>query len=496
VKLRTLVLTCAALALGCSDGAKVYRLTPKAAAPVASAAPADPEPWRNRRPSPGKAGEVRFPAPKVEELASGLKLYVLSRPAGLVRVRLVVRHGASSVAQGKSGLAALTARMLTEGTQKRNGLALAQAAESLGSTLEADSERDASYVELSAFPEDLDRALELLAEVVTRPAFDEKEFERVRAEWLDGLVAERQSPDRLAALAGLRLLNGPVHGAHVSGGMSDVKALTLKDLKAFHASAYTPGDAALFLVGNVPEATAREMVQRHFGGWLKKAAAKPASVALPDAPAARRVVLFDRPGAVQTAVFVAQRFPPRPAKGYEVRQVLGGVVGGLFTSRLNLNLREKHGYTYGASGHPVATRDWGAFIVSTSVRTDATAPSLEQIFVELDRARNPALGAPIEAAEVQRAKADLLHTLGARLEHTTRVLDTASDLFVDALPSDYFATYPGVLSPIGPNEVVESASALTPDRSVVVLVGDAGSVRPALESAGFKPDAGAEALLD
>ena len=484
------------LALGCSDSAKVYRLTPKTAAPAPSAAAVDPEPWRNTRPSPGKAGEVRFPAPKVEELSSGLKLYVLPRPAGLVRVRLVVRHGASSVPQGKAGLAALTARMLTEGTQKRNSLALAQAAESLGATLESDAERDASYVELSAFPEDLDRALELLAEVVMRPAFDAKEFERVRAEWLDGLVAERQSPDRLAALAGLRVLNGPVHGAPVGGGVSDVKSLTLKDLTAFHAHAYTPSSAALFLVGNVSEAVAREKVQRHFGAWTKKPVGKTASVPLPEAPAARRVVLFDRPGAVQTAVFVAQRFPARLAPGYEVRQVLGGVVGGLFTSRLNLNLREKHGYTYGASGHPIATRDWGAFLVSTSVRTDATAPSLEQIFAELDRARNPALGAPIEAAEVQRAKADLLHTLGAKLEHTTRVLDTASDLFVDGLASDYFEKYPGVLAPIAARDVAESAVALTPDRMIAVLVGDASAVRPALEALGFKPEAGNEALLD
>jgi zinc protease len=485
-----------ALALGCSDGAKVYRLAPKTVEAGASAAPADPEPWRNERPSPGEPGEVNFPTPKVEELPNGLKLYVLPRPAGLVRARLVVRHGASSVAEGKAGLAALTARMLTEGTQKRNSLALAQAAESLGSTLEAEAERDASYVELSAFPEDLDRSLELLAEVVTRPSFDAKEFERVRAEWLDGLVGERQSPDRLAALAGLRVLNGAVHGAPVGGGVSAVKALSLKDLTTFHATAYTPGSAALFLVGNVGDAPLREKVERYFGAWKQKTAVKVAKAPLPEAPTARRVVLFDRPGAVQTAVFVAQRFPARSAEGYEVRQVLGSVVGGLFTSRINMNLREKNGYTYGASGHPIATREWGAFLVSTSVRSDVTAQSLEQIFLELERARNPALGAPIEPAEVKRAKSDLLHTLGAKLEHTTRVLDTASDVFVDGLDTAYFTRYPGLLAPIGPREVGESANSLTPDRMIAVLVGDAASVRPALEAAGFKPELGPEALLD
>ena len=177
---------------------EVYKAAPRRGA---SAAPPDREAWRNQRPAPGPAAEVRFPAPEVAKLPNGMTLYVVRRPAAVVTMRLVVRHGASAVPEGKSGLAALTARMLTEGTRKRSSQALAEAAESLGSSLEADASRDDSLVGISSLVADVDKAVELLAEVVTSPTFDAKEFERVRAEWLDKLVGERQAPERLAALA-------------------------------------------------------------------------------------------------------------------------------------------------------------------------------------------------------------------------------------------------------------------------------------------------------
>ncbi|HEX6767226.1 MAG TPA: pitrilysin family protein, partial [Polyangiaceae bacterium] len=344
--------------------------------------------------------------------------------------------------------------------------------EALGSTLEHDAGRDESTIGLSALSSDVDRALELLAEVVTQPAFDKKEFERVRAEALDGLVAERQTPDRLASLAGLRLLNGPLHGAPVSGSVSDVKRLTTADLTQFHARYWQPGNSALVLVGKVDLATARASVEKHFKGFRQRAAAPDKPIAVPQAPDRLRIVLVDRPGAVQSAIFGAQRFPARSQAGYEARELLGEVVGGLFTSRINQNLREKNAYTYGARGRPVATRFWGAFVVSTSVRTDVTTPAVEQILVELKKARDPSLGAPIVPAELDRGRADLLHSLGARLEHTSRIADAVTSQFVADLGNDYYARYPTLLSSIGGSEVAENAKLLDPEHMVFVIAGD------------------------
>ncbi len=464
------------LAFACGDPVRAYRAKPPAA-PTASAAPkADPEAWRAQKPGPGKPAELAFPTPELITLPNGLKFYLVERPAPVVTASLVVRHGASSVPAGKSGLAALTARMLTEGTKKKSSQELAEAVESLGSSLGSDASRDESSVELAALGSDLDQALSLLAEVVQTPAFDAKEFNRVRAEWLDSLASERQNPQRLASMVGLRLLNGAVHGAPVRGSVKDVTALTVRDLTDFHRRAYTPKNAALIVVGQVDRALLQASVERHFGRWRGGEPSAPLAFTPLEPPSRLRVVMVDRPGAVQSALFAVQSFPKRADGGHEIREVLGKVVGGLFTSRINLNLREKHAYTYGAFGQALSTQVWGAFFVSTSVRTDATAAALSEIVAELEKARDPARGAPIKADEVQRGKADLIHSLGASLEHTSRVAGAISELYVDGLPADYYTRYPTTLAGIDEKAVTQAAAALQPGRLIAVIVGDKAQI--------------------
>jgi zinc protease len=408
-----------------------------------------------------------------------------------------VKHGGSSVPAGKSGLAALTARMLVESTKKHPSRELAEAAENLGSPLSSNAGRDDSTVSLSALTGDVDRALALLAEVVREPAFDAKEFERVRAEWVDQLVGERQAPERLASLAGLRLLNGPVLGAPVSGGVSDVKHLKISDLTDFHARHYLPSESALVVVGNVGFESLRPSLDKFFGSW--RSAAKPpkaAEVPLPPPNPGLRLVAIDRPGAVQTAIFAGQRFPARSAPGFEARAVLGEIVGGLFTSRINMNLREKHAYTYGASARPIATRKWGAFVLSTSVRTDATAPALSEALHELALARDPTLGAPLTSEEIGRAKAALLHELGARLEHGSFVSESMVELFSEDLGNDYYTRYPALVNAVGQQDLEASQRLLSPEDLLVVVVGDLAQIRPGFDKLGWNLEPADEALTD
>jgi len=191
-----------------------------------------------------------------------------------------------------------------------------------------------------------------------------------------------------------------------------------------------------------------------------------------------------------------QPFPKRADGGHETREVLGKVVGGLFTSRINLNLREKHAYTYGAFGQPLSTQRWGAFFVSTSVRTDATAAALGEIVAELEKARDPSRGAPIKADEVQRGKADLIHSLGATLEHTSRVAGAISELYVDGLPSDYYARYPATLAAIDEKAVLQAAAALQPSRLIAVIVGDKAQIEKDLTRRGWTVESAAPELTD
>jgi zinc protease len=483
--------------VACSGNVKTYQAKPPAPpAPSSSVAP-DPEPWRSERPKAGKPGELHFPEPNLLKLANGLSVYIVERPTAVVALEFVVRHGASSLTEGKSGLAALTARLLVESTKKHSSRDLAEAAESLGSPLSSNASRDESTVSLSVLKSDTDRALALLAEVVREPAFDEKEFERVRGEWVDGLVAERQAPDRLASLAGLRLLNGPVLGAPVSGGLTDVKRLRVTDLKEFHARRYVPSDSALVIVGDTGFEALRPSLDRYFGSW--RAAAPPAKsppAQLPPPNPGLKLVAIDRPGAVQTAIFAGQRFPPRSAPGFEAREVLGEIVGGLFTSRINMNLREKHAYTYGASARPVATRQWGAFVVGTSVRTDATAPALSEALHELQLARDPSLGAPLTNEEIARAKAALLHELGARLEHGSLIAGSIVNLFSLDLGTNYYTHYPELVNAVTPADLEASQRLLSPEDLIVVVVGDVAQIRPGFDKLGWKLEPADDSLTD
>jgi zinc protease len=425
-----------------------------------------------------------------------MSVCVVRRPVGVASLSVVARGGGARLPLGKSGLASLTARMMTEGTAKRSALAVAEAAESLGSTLEQSAGRDYVRLGLMTAREDFDQGLELLAEVVQKPAFAKKELERVRAEWLDSIEAERQSPSRLASLAGLRLLLGNVAGAPVNGSKKDVQALQRDDLIKFHRENFVPENMALLVVGDLSMADVKAAADKHFGGFRAKATTPPAKLTLPEPPASRRVVLVDRPGSVQSAIFIAQPFPKRSDPGFETRELLNQIVGGLFTSRLNTNLREEHAYTYGASSADIATRDWGAFVVMTSVRTDVTTEALAEAVTELEKVRTASLGRPITQTEVDVARADLKQRLGTSLVHTGEIAARVQDVFVYGLGGDYYRKYPSTLDASAPEQVSAEGGRLDPGRALVVVVGDKSQIEPKLRERFKTVEAAPEGSLD
>jgi zinc protease len=197
-----------------------------------------------------------------------------------------------------------------------------------------------------------------------------------------------------------------------------------------------------------------------------------------------RIILIDRPDSVQSAIFAAHAFPKRSDPGHEAREVVSSLFGGLFTSRLNMNLREEHAYTYGARSTVAATRNFGLFAISTSVERDVTAESIEQIFVELNALRDPALKRPISSDEIQRAKADLSHDLGATLEHTALMADRVATQFVQGLALDYHARYGSLLEELSPAQIEQAARLINPDQLTLVVVGDRAAIEPKL--AGLK----------
>jgi zinc protease len=344
--------------------------------------------------------------------------------------------------------------------------------------------------------QDLPRAVELLGEVVSEPAFSPTDFERVQKEWLDGLRAERQAPERLASLATLGALLGEPHGSPVSGSLTDVQKLSVKDIVDFHKKAYGAADATLIAVGDVDLKALQKSADMAFRKLGKGESKLEQPFKAPPTPPAKRILLVDRPGAVQTALALAELRPKRSEAGYEKRELVTTLFGGLFTSRLNLNLREEHAYTYGAHAQNLATEHWGALYLSTSVRTDVTADALKEALKELSRLKDPKLGKPLTAAEVSRARADLVQSVGARLEYGARLGNTLADLWVHGLPLDYYQRYAGLLSAETPDTLTPTAANLDIDHLVVVVVGDRAQIEAPLKALGYEVVAAPAALTD
>ncbi len=441
---------------------------PPLKAPAQAPAPLD-QTFRNELPTPLPTTEVKHPEPQLMQLGNGLALWVMERDSATLSLRLVCRVGSRDNPDGYAGLAAVTSRMLTEGTSNKTALELAVAAENLGTSLTETSGRDSSSLGLEVLPEHEDVAIELLAEVAQRPAFRDADFERVRAEWLDDLIVQRQEPTRLAWLLGYRALLGPDLGIGSQGTPASIRKLQARDVREFHKRQWTPDRCALLAAGPTSTSSVEGLAAEAFASWPPGRSRFPKPLDSVSAPGRSMTYVFDRPGAVQTAIFLAGASPKRYAPGHEGREVLNNLFGGLFTSRLNTNLREEHGYTYGAFSTLVTTIDWGLWAVSTSVRADVTAPSLQEINAELDRLVTPG---SIEQAEVERARTDLAFQASANLVHTNRLLGELEELFVYELQTDYFSTYPERVRQVDIPQLTPELRYVPHQARVVVLVGD------------------------
>jgi zinc protease len=469
--------------VACAGSAGSEAASPAAATPLAPAAAAE-EGWRAERPAPGAARPFEYPAAQLSSLPNGVQLYLVPRRAGTVALAIMSRSGGATNGAGQSGLAALTLRLMTEATKNKAPLALAEATESLGASFDFDTGRDGSSLSLEVLPGDVDAGLALLAEVIAEPRLAPDDVARVKKQWLDSLVAERQEPSRLSSLAGMRALLGMNAGAPVRGSIADVQRLTAADLSRFHRQHYVAGNLAVIAVGDLDMPRLEQLASASLGRLPKVVPPPSPALVLPPPPEQLTVWVVDRPGSVQTALFAGQPFPERSAPGYEAREVMNNLFGGLFTSRLNQNLREKHAYTYGARSVAIATRRWGVMISMSSVKTENTAEALAELRNELRKLRTAPN--PITADELARSKVDLIHGLGANLEHVSRVLGDTGELFAESLPADYHHAYSQLVQNVDAAAVFHEAERIDPDHLVVVLVGDRARIEPALEAQGLR----------
>jgi len=439
---------------------------------------------RSRVPQPGSVPAVRFPAVRAVTLTNGLAMRTVEHPGQpVVTFLLTMPAGSASDPAGQSGLAALTADLLDEGSDERTALDLHTALERIGARLGIEVGSDATKVSLTTLSRSAAEGLALLAEIVARPRFDETDVARVRDMRRSRVRQLRAVPGAVADRVFLEtLFPGHPYG-HLGIGTDDSLAgLTAAHVRQFHRDVFQLGTATLIAVGALTHDRLIDAAERAFGdvpvrSTTDTVVVDPAGLAAPGPPLAR-LVLVDRPGAVQSELRVGHVAVARSAPDYHALQVLNMVLGGQFVSRLNLSLREEKGYTYGVRTAFDCRRAPGPFAMQGSVQSGATVEAVQEVFEQIEAIRGDR---PVTPAELDMARAALSRGFPRGFETASQVARGLGRLVLHGLPEDYYDRFVPHVEAVDASAVTAAATAhLHADRAVAVIVGPAEQIAPGL----------------
>lgn len=446
--------------------------------PVAVAPAPDPEAFRAQAPAPAAARPYRFPDVTRITLDNGMRVLVAeNHNAPLVSIRVLVRSGADHDPADHSGLAAMTADLLDEGAGGRTALQIAEDVGGLGGTLQTGAGWDSSFASIDLLSRNAERGLGIIADVVMRPAFAAAEVDRVRKERLTTLLQQR---DQAATIASNRfeqfVYGGTPYGRTILGVEATLRRITRSDVTSFHKRHYLPNNVSLIITGDITPAAAREMAQRAFASWKRGADVAAVRVA-PQAMESSRIFLVDRPQAVQSEIRIGHVGVARSTPDYFPLLTMNSLLGGVFGSRINLNLRERHGYTYGARSSFAYRREAGPFVVSTPVRNEVTGASVREILSELQRIRS----GDVTDDELRDAKNYLMGVFPNTVQTASDLASRLTEMELYGLPENYFDTYRERIAGVTREDIAHVANKYVhPDRVAIVVVGRVSDVQPQL----------------
>jgi zinc protease len=443
------------------------------------------------RPSPGQPRRYEFPGFERTILPSGLQVLAVHVPGRpLVSANLVIRRGAAEEPAEVAGGTVLAARAMTEGTERDPGVELIEAGERLGATLHVDASWDAFTVSVDVVGSRLEAALELLAELALRPTFPEPDVARLRDERLNDLLQVKADPRRRVdqAFTSIIYTSDSPYARPVGGDEATVPRLTPDVLRAAHLALLDPRRTALVVGGDLAGLQVPEMVEAVLGSFGGPPAGDAVAGGREPEPRAESAVerpivrFYHRPGAVQTELRIGHVGLSRRAPDFHAVQVMAAILGGLFNSRLQMNLREEKGYTYGIHAGFDMRRGAGPFSVLTAVQTPATVPAISESLAELRRIRET----EVTRAELDAARDYLVGVFPLRFETPGAVVAALGGLFVHELPDNELARYRREVEAVTVEAIQKAArDHIHPERLAIVAVGDADAVGAELESAGF-----------
>lgn len=438
------------------------------------------------RPTPASPRPYHFPRFERGVLSNGMRVIVAPiNKLPIATVTVLVDAGAVGDPAGRAGAARLTAKLLLEGSTSSEGGLLTDRVERLGASIEAHADWDAAAITMTTMTDKLRPAFGLLGEVLRTPTFEPREVERLKAERMAELLQLRAEPRGLADELFSRFLYEPSsrYALPDGGDETSVTAATRDDILAFYRARYSPASMTLIAAGDVSFDEIDELARAIFGDWRGGAPARVASI---DAPATRgrAVHLVAKADAPQSELRVGHVGLPRHHPDYFPAVIMNAVLGGLFSSRINLNLREAHGYTYGAHSYFDWRRQRGPWVVSTAVQSEVTDAAAREVFHEIERIRE----SRISDAELSLATSYLDGVFPIRYETSAAIAAALGTLVVYDLPDDWYDEYRERVRAVSTEDVLAAAQRhLTPDALQMVVVGNPTSVRDRLATMDFGP---------
>jgi zinc protease len=433
---------------------------------------------RSTAPLPSAPRPYRFPQITRTTLPNGLRVLVAeNHNAPLVSLRALVRSGADHDTAYSAGLASIVADMLDEGAGRRDAIQLAEDVGILGGALGTGADWDASYISLDVLSRNTEPSLSIFGDVTARPTLPEDGLERVRAERLNDILQQRNEPGAIAGKRFAGLLYGTgAYGNSVSGNAESVARVTIEDVRRFYQQHYIPNHSSVVVSGDIPGTAALELVTRALGDWAP-GEEPPRPVVTPREIDAARIYVIDRPQAVQSEIRIGHIGVPRSCEDYFPLSVMNAIFGGVFNSRINLNLREKHGYTYGARSQFAFRRQAGPFVVAAPVRNEVTRESVAEMISELRRIRT----GDLEDRELDDTKSYLMGVFPATVQTAADIASRLVDMELYDLPDDYFDRYRENIAAVTKDDITRVATKyLDPDRVLIVIVGNAKEIRQPL----------------
>jgi predicted Zn-dependent peptidase len=442
---------------------------------------------RSKIPPPGQAPTLNVPAWTKATLGNGADLIVSeSHNLPLVSFTITFLGGANQFeAPERRGVAGLTAAMLSEGTATRNAEAFSNALQLLGTTIQVDVAGETGSITFQSTAARFPQTLELVADMLIHPLFPAEALERLRAQRLVSLNQAKAQSGAIAGRAFPRLLYGAAHpmGQYVTE--ESVRAIRRDDIVAFHKAYFQPGRALISVVGDVNRATARQTIERAFAAW-PRGGAKPtfSYPALPDSRAPA-IYLVDRPGAAQSTFAIGNPGPARSTPDYYALQVMNTILGGMFQSRLNANIREEKGYSYGVNSSFAYGKGPGAFRAGGDIVSAKSDAALGEFMKEL---RGIGGNRPITDEELAVAKDALVQRLPGTFASVQAVNNAIVTLWTQDLPDDYYQQYGRRIAAITKEDVARVARRyIDLDHLTIVIVGDRAAIEAPLKAAGIAP---------